>query len=512
MRERFRLLAGMHGAAARHATLQATIDWSWQLLAPSEQDALAQCATFDGSFTLEAAEAVINLAHRPDAPSAMDAIQALCDKSLLRTWLGAESRSATDRPVLRMYLSVHDFAAQKLAAAPADVRAGVEQRHGAYYAAFGSTAAIESLSRDGGVARRRAVSRSLDNLVTACRRAVRRGDGAQAVDAFIAAAAVLDLQGPGGLAVTLGAEALASSGLPPVPRTRALTIYGTALRRSGRTEEAERAFETALALARAQREARLEAGVLLDLGSLRQGQGRMAESRACAEESLRLARGIGDRRLEGGLANNLGILDALQGQYASARARFEAALALHREVGDLQSEGLDTVNLANLARIEDRNEEAIELFLRALVIQRDVGDRRNEGLACGNLAALHARAGRLDEGERFVEHALAIHREVGNRHSEGSHLATQGELLGRRGRYDEAREAFRRGERLLRDLADPESLALLLCERAGVEVAAGDRDAARSALDEAEALLTELELGSDSEPGRRLMELRAALA
>ena len=47
---------------------------------------------FDGGFTLEAAEAVIDLASWPKAPPAMDVVQALADKSLLRTWVPWEQR------------------------------------------------------------------------------------------------------------------------------------------------------------------------------------------------------------------------------------------------------------------------------------------------------------------------------------------------------------------------------------------------------------------------------------
>jgi predicted ATPase len=42
MRDRFRLLAGVGGTAARQATLKAAIDWSWKLLTPWRAGALAQ--------------------------------------------------------------------------------------------------------------------------------------------------------------------------------------------------------------------------------------------------------------------------------------------------------------------------------------------------------------------------------------------------------------------------------------------------------------------------------------
>jgi predicted ATPase len=87
MRDRFSLLAGARGAAARQATLRAAVDWSWELLSPWEQAALAQFSVFEGGFTLEAAEAVLDLGDWTEAPPAIDVVQALVDKSLLRAWL-----------------------------------------------------------------------------------------------------------------------------------------------------------------------------------------------------------------------------------------------------------------------------------------------------------------------------------------------------------------------------------------------------------------------------------------
>ena len=52
------LAAGRRSAVARHQTLRATIDWSFQLLAAPEQALLARLAVFAGGCTLEAAEEV----------------------------------------------------------------------------------------------------------------------------------------------------------------------------------------------------------------------------------------------------------------------------------------------------------------------------------------------------------------------------------------------------------------------------------------------------------------------
>jgi predicted ATPase/class 3 adenylate cyclase len=52
------LAAGRRGAVARHQTLRATIDWSFQLLTEPEQRLLARLAVFAGGCTLDATEAV----------------------------------------------------------------------------------------------------------------------------------------------------------------------------------------------------------------------------------------------------------------------------------------------------------------------------------------------------------------------------------------------------------------------------------------------------------------------
>jgi predicted ATPase/DNA-binding CsgD family transcriptional regulator len=81
--DRFRLLAG--GASrtlARHATLLASIEWSYALLDESERIALRRLAVFTGGWTLSAAEHVVGWA--PLAPvDVLDLLTSLVDKSLV---------------------------------------------------------------------------------------------------------------------------------------------------------------------------------------------------------------------------------------------------------------------------------------------------------------------------------------------------------------------------------------------------------------------------------------------
>ena len=81
--ERFNVLtAGARVVLRRHQTLRATLEWSHGLLTPDEQTVFRRLGVFAGSFTLEAAQHVVQDA-QIDAWSALDHLGALVDKSLV---------------------------------------------------------------------------------------------------------------------------------------------------------------------------------------------------------------------------------------------------------------------------------------------------------------------------------------------------------------------------------------------------------------------------------------------
>lgn len=80
---RFRLLTGgSRTALRRQQTLQAAIDWSYNLLAEGERVLLRRLAAFAGGWTLEAAEAV-GAGEGVAASDVPDLLGALVDKSLV---------------------------------------------------------------------------------------------------------------------------------------------------------------------------------------------------------------------------------------------------------------------------------------------------------------------------------------------------------------------------------------------------------------------------------------------
>jgi predicted ATPase/DNA-binding winged helix-turn-helix (wHTH) protein len=78
------LLFGHRSAVPRQKTLQATLDWSYQLLSAPDRLVLSRLAVFVGHFTLDAALAVVT-GGEIDQAQALGAIESLVGKSMIAT-------------------------------------------------------------------------------------------------------------------------------------------------------------------------------------------------------------------------------------------------------------------------------------------------------------------------------------------------------------------------------------------------------------------------------------------
>jgi predicted ATPase/Tfp pilus assembly protein PilF len=497
LRDRFKILAA--GTGGRHATLRATLDWSWDLLAPWEQSAMMQVSVFEGGFTLEAAEAVVELSGFEETWLTLDVIQSLVDKSWLR------ARVVRGAPRFEMYTSVQEYASAKLRAWESGATSGssadrastsaVEAKHGAFYACMGTEAAIDSLDRHGGLERRSALQWELDNLVAACRRAIHRGDEATAVATYAASHKVFALTGPSAASIQLGREVLEKLA-GPGERGRALATLAEAERLAGKMEEAREHYEAALSIHHEAGDRRSEGHVLGNLGIVRMEQGQLEKARAYYEAALVIQREMGNRSAEGIVLGNMGTSCHGLGLMEEARVRYEAALAIHREVGNRRFEGVILGNLAGLDLNTGRMEEAFAHYSAALAIHREAGDRRSEGIVLGNLGILHLEQGRMEEARSHYEAALAIHREVGNRRFEGVEVTNLGNLHQAAGRWEAARGLYEAALHINRAVGDRRLEGALLGNLGDVHRAQGRTEQARAHYDA--ALVIHREVGNRS--------------
>ncbi len=532
LEDRFRILAG--GNPGRHQTLRATLDWSWELLRPWEQAAVAQASIFEGGFTLEAAEDVIDLSMYDEDPFVLDVIQSLVDKSWLHT------KSALGAFRFNTYASVQEYARERAKenATRDDAQSSglVESRHGDFYARIGT----ESLASVQGPMRstvRTALLAERDNLVTACRRAVARRDANTAEATFRAAESVVSVKGPFGLTVELGRQVIEF--LDRAKSGRALVCIGNAERRSGNVQSAREFYETAFAVARETGDRHLEGTLISHIAVLDASEGRVKEAEEGMLGSLAIARELGDRVVEGNDLGNLGVLYATQGRLDDAQSHYEAALAVHqasghregeamilsslsnllvdqnrfqeagkrctdtteiaRELGNHVLEGYALSTLALIDRLQGRIDVALTHSMAALEIARRSGDRRFEGYLLGDLGALYHVDGRIDLALESLREALSITREVRNRAGEAVVHSNLARLLADQGQLDEAREHVEVALSVHRDLGDGTAEGIALSTLGLIERHQGRMDAAEICFRDSESILREsddrIELG-----------------
>jgi predicted ATPase/class 3 adenylate cyclase len=101
------LSAGRRGALPRQRTLEASVEWSHDLLSSDEQALLRRLSVFAGGFTLEGAEHV-GSSDGIDDWHVVDLLTSLVDKSLV------QAEDSDDRTRYRLLETVRVFAARKL--------------------------------------------------------------------------------------------------------------------------------------------------------------------------------------------------------------------------------------------------------------------------------------------------------------------------------------------------------------------------------------------------------------
>ncbi|MFD7281352.1 ATP-binding protein [Streptomyces sp. NPDC059862] len=164
LRDRFALLrGGARDAPERHRTLQAVVEWSWNLLEPEGRAALRALSVFPGGFTEDAAEYVLD-----GTGDALDLLEQLAGQSLVKV---GDSPSGVR---FHMLETLREFSTARRADTGEDE--AVTGRFLSWAREFGR-AHHDVLFGDASLASWNRVRAEQDNLVLALRHALARTDG-----------------------------------------------------------------------------------------------------------------------------------------------------------------------------------------------------------------------------------------------------------------------------------------------------------------------------------------------
>ena len=281
LQDRLDLLGG--GASdlpARQRTLRDAIEWSYNLLEPTEQLLLSRLGVFSGGCSLELADSVAGAGL--GVGGSFEALASLVDKSLVRQWDGADGE-----PRFGLLETIRLYALEKL-----EERGELEQlrrAHAERYLALVEAAEPE-LTRTNQAVWLQRLDEENDNVRAALAWATSAGETELALR--LAGALVRFWSSRGLMREGRGrlAEALAAAdGVAPAIIAKARFAAGYAALGEGDLREARAEFERSHELARAAADGRAEGAALAQLAWLSMAAGEPDAARELAEQSTDLA-------------------------------------------------------------------------------------------------------------------------------------------------------------------------------------------------------------------------------
>jgi len=367
----------------RHRALDATIEWSYDLLDTAARNVFIDAAVFAGGWTLDAAESVCD-----GARDVIAGLATLVDHSLVRV------DGTEPEPRFGMLETIRERAARKLDSTGR--RPDVERRHAMFFQALAESAEPHLRGNPGvWVAR---LEREHDNLRAALDRRATTGDSA-------------------------GESRLAG----------ALWRFWYL---AGHLVEGRRRLEHALASYGDPSPARAKA--LIGAAVMAVNTDDPAAARERAEEAIELCRALGDAWGAAYAQFMLGAALSAVNDGLGARSAEEASLRAFRELGDEHSALLVSRNLAGT--LEDLGDRAGAVALYQDNLRRARAERngRLEASTLGALAMIAFDEGRLTDAALMLRESLRLHRELADRLDTAVDLSRAARLLAMSGHPETA--------------------------------------------------------------------------
>jgi predicted ATPase/DNA-binding SARP family transcriptional activator len=500
--DRFRVLtAGDRTASARHQTLRAVVDWSWDLLDDPERVLLRRLSVFSSGATVDAAEAVAGdpaavgeaaeAGPRPAEGVIGDLLARLVDRSMLLL-------DAAGSPVrYRMLETIRSYAGEQLDVA--GERATIRTRHTDHLLGL-ARQTVPQLRDQRQLAAMALLDATLEEFRSAlgwCRTTGDTTRGAQLatelgwywylrghrVEGVRWLAAFADADAPREVALgTLWRAFLAVEALPPGDHADLLAAALDVLGRHG--TDAERAFgglvaaelsavlgdRTAVdrllvdawAAADAADDDGYRATAAFVAGHAALLRGEVVGAVASIDQALTGFVAVGDRWGQVQCRIALAGVAETTGDAQAALAHVDAGLGLARELDLRELEGILHTRHAMLAAALGRPAAASAAVVRADAITAELGSdvlRVSADLAAGVTAL---RSGQLDDAERRLRRALGWLESTPHPALRAYALARLASVAELRGRAQEAIGLARHSVEVARTTRDPRTIALAL--------------------------------------------------
>ena len=416
--DRFHLLTGgARTAMPRHQTLQASIDWSHELLSDGERTLLQRLSVFAGGWTLDAAEQVC-AGEAIDRYDVLDLLTGLVDKSLVTT----DDQGPQTR--YRLLETVRQYATARLADAGEVDR--LRDRHLAYHLTLAQAAAPQVLGAGRDDAALHTLATELPNLRAALERAAASdpNTGLRLVDALTLFWLFTGRYREGDTAY---AHALDAAGEELTP------LRGRVLAGRGNLAVYRGAYEAAYGWAQAALETGEASGDLWTQGRALDTLGLMAMlgdppgGRALLERCVELATRVGDDWCRIDASHCLAIAWIYQDEFDTARPVLDAMYATATRLGYRRGIAWHWFCLGWEAMLQGRLDDARELLARSLAASDEVGDPITNGFANGLMTWAKLACGDTELAYSLAGTTLARVLETGA----GMALGRANQMLGR---------------------------------------------------------------------------------
>jgi predicted ATPase/transcriptional regulator with XRE-family HTH domain len=387
LKNSLQLLGSGRATLPHHQTIEATIEWSYDLLSEAEQILLQRLSVFSGGWTLEAAESVVSDPARVHTKKVFELISQLVNKSLVVVeW---QSRAEAH---FRMLQTIREFASRKLRAAGGTER--LRSRHFDYFLSLAQQARLFGDEKGSWLDRLEAEHDNLRSALTYSLEAGAIEKGAALI------LPILDFYWFRGYAT----EAREWMGKfleieAPPSRQRALLLQkaGWLTRASGDFERADALLTRALAMALEIDDKNRAAWALMDLGLCARDQGNHEHALSLFARALTFAQESMEPRAVGVSLYNLADSAALTGDLATSRMYWEEALEIFRAEGDQTHISWGLEGMAGSAYLAKDYAGALMFHLESLKIKVGVMDKLGIAYSLEGLAQVAAAE---EEAER----------------------------------------------------------------------------------------------------------------